>query len=106
FQAEDGIRDATVTGVQTCALPISHVGIEPYDAGGLRGRGAVRKQKGICGIGDQKPAKPPAIIPEQVENRQRAGSIVEESSSASKIGRASCRERERNSGGGCTTKQE
>src|SRR5207245_11200202 len=22
FQAEDGIRDATVTGVQTCALPI------------------------------------------------------------------------------------
>src|SRR6266705_1079774 len=28
FQAEDGIRDRTVTGVQTCALPISdrHVG--------------------------------------------------------------------------------
>src|SRR2546430_13566183 len=24
FQAEDGIRDLTVTGVQTCALPISH----------------------------------------------------------------------------------
>src|SRR3989442_11795275 len=24
FQAEDGIRDADVTGVQTCALPISH----------------------------------------------------------------------------------
>src|SRR2546430_13370327 len=29
FQAEDGIRDLTVTGVQTCALPIS--------AGGARG---------------------------------------------------------------------
>src|SRR2546430_15974500 len=33
FQAEDGIRDLTVTGVQTCALPISwrdqaHVGRE------------------------------------------------------------------------------
>src|SRR2546430_16639758 len=27
FQAEDGIRDLTVTGVQTCALPIS---ITPY----------------------------------------------------------------------------
>src|SRR6266498_5557216 len=27
FQAEDGIRDADVTGVQTCALPISHVEI-------------------------------------------------------------------------------
>src|SRR5689334_1184970 len=26
FQAEDGIRDGTVTGVQTCALPISQEG--------------------------------------------------------------------------------
>src|SRR5207245_3801030 len=26
FQAEDGIRDATVTGVQTCALPILEIG--------------------------------------------------------------------------------
>src|SRR2546425_10366567 len=26
FQAEDGIRDKLVTGVQTCALPISHRG--------------------------------------------------------------------------------
>src|SRR2546430_10434212 len=26
FQAEDGIRDLTVTGVQTCALPISRSG--------------------------------------------------------------------------------
>src|SRR5260370_12744954 len=25
FQAEDGIRDSSVTGVQTCALPISGV---------------------------------------------------------------------------------
>ena len=25
FQAEDGIRDYDVTGVQTCALPICHV---------------------------------------------------------------------------------
>src|SRR5438094_10524844 len=30
FQAEDGIRDRTVTGVQTCALPISPtVTVEP-----------------------------------------------------------------------------
>src|SRR5207248_6423500 len=28
FQAEDGIRDRTVTGVQTCALPISKVTTE------------------------------------------------------------------------------
>src|SRR2546430_5374502 len=29
FQAEDGIRDLTVTGVQTCALPISWRGGRP-----------------------------------------------------------------------------
>src|SRR2546430_12648873 len=29
FQAEDGIRDLTVTGVQTCALPISSGGRKP-----------------------------------------------------------------------------
>src|SRR5437867_6190691 len=28
FQAEDGIRDRTVTGVQTCALPILAQGLE------------------------------------------------------------------------------
>src|SRR5438034_7976310 len=27
FQAEDGIRDHCVTGVQTCALPIYHVAL-------------------------------------------------------------------------------
>src|SRR5205085_3019512 len=27
FQAEDGIRDLTVTGVQTCALPICKIGV-------------------------------------------------------------------------------
>src|SRR5207237_2951651 len=29
FQAEDGIRDSSVTGVQTCALPISALGSRP-----------------------------------------------------------------------------
>src|SRR5256885_6115747 len=29
FQAEDGIRDYKVTGVQTCALPILRVGKRP-----------------------------------------------------------------------------
>src|SRR2546430_7255423 len=28
FQAEDGIRDLTVTGVQTCALPICFRGVD------------------------------------------------------------------------------
>src|SRR3989449_3906483 len=30
FQAEDGIRDVAVTGVQTCALPISALGLPPH----------------------------------------------------------------------------
>src|SRR3990167_7378449 len=35
FQAEDGIRDLTVTGVQTCALPICQPGLpSPCPAGG------------------------------------------------------------------------
>src|SRR5256886_9732644 len=32
FQAEDGIRDLTVTGVQTCALPILPVAAQVFDA--------------------------------------------------------------------------
>src|SRR5437870_11676792 len=32
FQAEDGIRDGHVTGVQTCALPISCAGSESSTA--------------------------------------------------------------------------
>src|SRR6266542_6152686 len=36
FQAEDGIRDATVTGVQTCALPI-------YEKGSFTGAHTQRK---------------------------------------------------------------
>src|SRR2546430_10372027 len=35
FQAEDGIRDLTVTGVQTCALPISNVRAPDRERGSL-----------------------------------------------------------------------
>src|SRR2546426_11162506 len=44
FQAEDGIRDYKVTGVQTCALPISGAapgvlpGLDDRRGGGSRGR--------------------------------------------------------------------
>src|SRR2546430_10204309 len=44
FQAEDGIRDLTVTGVQTCALPISALGLERGIASMVqleRGRGNI-----------------------------------------------------------------
>src|SRR5207253_6923078 len=36
FQAEDGIRDGHVTGVQTCALPISRRSSKPSLSSGTR----------------------------------------------------------------------
>src|SRR5256884_788119 len=53
FQAEDGIRDVAVTGVQTCALPISVDGIERAAEQGDAARmmfrgGAVRLRYGQC----------------------------------------------------------
>src|SRR5215207_4595087 len=40
FQAEDGIRDPLVTGVQTCALPISlHDGATMADPAAIQGTG-------------------------------------------------------------------
>src|SRR5688572_33449143 len=47
FQAEDGIRDLTVTGVQTCALPISGRSLATPTA--ARGRGAVTRDRPASG---------------------------------------------------------
>src|SRR5438874_2631508 len=44
FQAEDGIRDLYVTGVQTCALPISGAGFAV--SGGLGFSGPERRNTG------------------------------------------------------------
>src|SRR2546430_7774202 len=49
FQAEDGIRDLTVTGVQTCALPISKrraglIGL-PHRVSALVARGPQRRTR-------------------------------------------------------------
>src|SRR5437667_7568694 len=44
FQAEDGIRDRDVTGVQTCALPIS----EELSAKARAGVGALNQSGNIC----------------------------------------------------------
>src|SRR2546425_5489263 len=40
FQAEDGIRDKLVTGVQTCALPISRAGAASAELRSRRRAGA------------------------------------------------------------------
>src|SRR2546430_5348132 len=48
FQAEDGIRDLTVTGVQTCALPISGSAVDFIERGFnrfCRENGAVEAKK-------------------------------------------------------------
>src|SRR2546430_7568152 len=48
FQAEDGIRDLTVTGVQTCALPIS------FDAAGET-VGAIHARQRAQPVAQQRP---------------------------------------------------
>src|SRR2546430_17381143 len=48
FQAEDGIRDLTVTGVQTCALPISQDPLTVTDGEGPTPTGsAVPRRRGL-----------------------------------------------------------
>ena len=47
FQAEDGIRDWSVTGVQTCALPILKSGALPQRGmGSIKSRGAAATKTG------------------------------------------------------------
>src|SRR5260363_419550 len=49
FQAEDGIRHDLVTGVQTCALPIS-TRVERHD-GGLGPAGKIIAEQALAGAG-------------------------------------------------------
>src|SRR2546427_8627742 len=56
FQAEDGIRDLTVTGVQTCALPISMPGQPPSD----RFKTEMPQIPGVAGAGARRAAANPA----------------------------------------------
>src|SRR5688500_19616059 len=64
FQAEDGIRDYKVTGVQTCALPILSSGVQAIHSG-------------QCTSCTCAPSNSVFTVPK-----------------ATQIGRASCRERE------------
>src|SRR5207249_9367317 len=56
FQAEDGIRDRNVTGVQTCALPISRLRGEPLLADEERERQCGR-QPGHEGEPERRPVR-------------------------------------------------
>src|SRR5258708_38763433 len=72
FQAEDGIRDDLVTGVQTCALPISrrYAPRAAHRLSGYRSGGDCGRRRGHHDAADSR------CPPERME-----------------IGRASCRER-------------
>src|SRR5699024_11997490 len=63
FQAEDGIRDRNVTGVQTCALPISRtVGLTPFQ----RVRPAFPTRTNSCSMFPTCPT-----VARQVDNTKR-----------------------------------
>src|SRR5205823_3936878 len=82
FQAEDGIRDKLVTGVQTCALPICSEGKASWP-----GRKQVWRRHGddgrmredVLALADDPQAGTALLVPVMRAGRQ--------------IGRASCRER-------------
>src|SRR2546427_11703895 len=93
FQAEDGIRDLTVTGFQTCALPI-YWSFKEFDW-----------------------AKRPPLHPGQDDDQQRVkgralrpvelleAPVPERRDHEQQIGRASCRERVEISGVGVSLKK-
>src|SRR5699024_11471260 len=83
FQAEDGIRARNVTGVQTCALPISRVVAAATRVATWTSTATACGCGAACGCGREGRAQ---------LRRQ--------------IGRASCREREQAPGGGGRTKDE
>src|SRR5690606_33289738 len=63
FQAEDGIRDFHVTGVQTCALPISDPapGVELF-AAKRRGRTMILAQLSDTHFGTEQPEVVEALV--------------------------------------------
>src|SRR5205085_7406749 len=92
FQAEDGIRDLTVAGVQTCALPISIVGVPsdawPHDYPDVASRFERYHEwvdhPAVC-----------AVTYEHLMGDERTDTLrrmVDFWAERSKIGRASCRE--------------
>src|SRR5436190_16198182 len=95
FQAEDGIRDHCVTGVQTCALPIFalHAAPASLELAAVAGGASVPRDLVVTNVGaapgafTATPSQPWLVV---------TGSLVAPSTlqvSALEIGRASCRER-------------
>src|SRR5437867_12406597 len=93
FQAEDGIRDRTVTGVQTCALPIW---VPVYATPLTRAFVAEKLREHVlpepADLRLMRPREPFALGPFTIEPIRVTHSIAE-------IGRASCRARVETAGG-------
>src|SRR5699024_11408967 len=82
FQADDGIRDRNVTGVQTCALPICH-GASPCSEPTRSGQ--VHRTRPTCPLRvgsehgeapwppSQHPAHPPRLRPGGRSEERRVG---------------------------------
>src|SRR5690606_40877461 len=72
FQAEDGIRDFHVTGVQTCALPIFHAGAAPSACPAPRVPAAV--PRGRCGrVAGRRTPRVPVLRRRSPSRRPRTG---------------------------------
>src|SRR5437016_8905375 len=82
FQAEDGIRDWSVTGVQTCALPIFCISV-----------GAASCRFRIESISIVAPAAHAAEAASERQPENNGSSRTAPSGASKEIGRASCRER-------------
>src|SRR2546430_11939129 len=98
FQAEDGIRDLTVTGVQTCALPICIGALE-------RGAGEQVQSVAIA----EPPVEVDRILERPAQRLRLPATAVARAvrprEHRREIGRASCRERGEISGGGGSLKK-
>src|SRR5207249_9273959 len=105
FQAEDGIRDRNVTGVQTCALPI-------LARDGRRGEREVHRVRAREGGGQRQVVALDAVardvVHAEVDGRVAEGTREERAhvDVEGEIGRASCRERVEGEGGGVVWREE
>src|SRR2546430_15929201 len=96
FQAEDGIRDLTVTGVQTCALPISlygarHVGLKA----GLKIETPAVTVNRLCGSGIEAIAQAArrlllgeatVVLAGGMENKKQGAFVIRGASGGLKMG--------------------
>src|SRR5687768_17645192 len=87
FQAEDGIRDVAVTGVQTCALPIlkyQRAGVGSTLTLWSFGSSSTERTRKMCW---------PSARPEARYGFSHSPNASPSTAHSNEIGRASCRER-------------